>query len=91
MKQHGLAMCLTWVDDKLFIAHKDIIMKEKDSLSEHFKCDDVGELEDYVGCKIDIDRNEKKMTISQPVLVQSLVDMFGDIPQGRLVMTPAPP
>ena len=66
-------------------------MKEKDSLSEHFKCDDVGELEDYVGCKIDIGRNEKKMTISQPVLVQSLFDEFGDIPQGRLVNTPALP
>jgi hypothetical protein len=66
-------------------------MKEKDGLSEHFKCDDVGELEDYVGCKIDIDRKEKKMTISQPVLVQSLFDEFGDIPQGRMVLTPAPP
>jgi hypothetical protein len=83
-------MCLTWVDDKLFIAHKDIIKKEKDGLSKYFKCDDIGELEDYVGCKIEIDRSEKKMIISQPVLVQSLFDEFADIEQGRLLLTPAP-
>jgi hypothetical protein len=46
-------MCLTWVDDKLFIAHEDIIKKEKDGMSKHFKCYDVGELEDYVGCMIE--------------------------------------
>ena len=91
MKDYGLAMCLTWVDDKLFIAHKDKIMAEKDGLSKHFKCDDVGELEDYVGCKIDVDRENRKMTISQPVLVQSLFDEFGDIPQGKIVLTPAQP
>ena len=91
MKDYGLAMCLTWVDDKLFIAHKDKIMAEKDGLSKHFKCDDVGELEDYVGCKIDVDRENRKMTISQPVLVQSLFDEFGDIPQGKMVLTPAQP
>jgi hypothetical protein len=59
-----------------------LIKKENDGLSKHFKCDDVGELEDYVGCKIEIDR-------SQPVLVQSLFDEFADIEQGRLLMTHA--
>ena len=81
-------MCLTCIDE--FIAHKDIIKKEKDGLSKHFKCDDVGELEDYVGCKIEIDKTEKKMIISQPVLVQSLFDEFADVEQSRLLLTPAP-
>jgi hypothetical protein len=52
-EKFGWAMCLTWVDDKLFIAHEDIIKKEKDGMSKHFKCYDVGELEDYVGCMIE--------------------------------------
>jgi hypothetical protein len=90
-KEYGLCMCLTWVDDKLFIAHKDIIQREKDALKSYFKCDDVGELKDYVGCKIEIDRERRSMKISQPVLVQSLTDEFQDIPQGRHVLTPATP
>jgi hypothetical protein len=57
---------------------------------KHFKCVDIGELKDYVGCKIEIDRAEKKMIISQPVIVQSLFDEFADIEQGRLLLTPAP-
>jgi hypothetical protein len=36
-EKFGLVMCLKWVDDKLFIAHKDIIKKENNGLSKHFK------------------------------------------------------
>jgi hypothetical protein len=57
-KYTALEMCLTCIDE--FIAHKDIIKKEKDGLSKNFNCNDLSELDDYVGCKIEIDRSEKK-------------------------------
>ena len=31
-----------------------------------FDCDDVGELKEYVGCKLDQDWNKKEIRITQP-------------------------
>ena len=48
-------------------------------------------MEDYIGCKITIDHEERSVKFTQPVLVQSLNDEFEDIPQGVNPMTPARP
>ena len=87
----GLVMWLTWIHDKLCIAHRDCVKSEKEMLMQHFKCDDIGIIEDFIGCKIDIDHEERSLTMTQPVLVQSLTDKFEDIPQGAMPMTPAKP
>lgn len=87
----GLVMWLTWIDDKLCIANPAIIEREKEELKSHYKCDDVGPVEDYIGCKITIDHEERSVKFTQPVLVQSLNDEFEDIPQGVNPMTPARP
>ena len=88
---YGLVMWLTWIDDKLCIASQDIIEREKEELKTHYKCDDVGPVEDYIGCKITIDHEERSVKFTQPVLVQSLNDEFEDIPQGSNPLTPARP
>jgi hypothetical protein len=51
-----------------------------------FECDDLGELNEYVGCKIDRDEDSVKLT--QPVLIQSNEDGF-DLNKSRQVFTPA--
>jgi hypothetical protein len=84
-------MWLTWIDDKLCIANQDIIEQEKEELKSHYKCDDIGPVEDYIGCKITIDHEERSVKFTQPVLVQSLNDEFEDIPQGSNPLTPARP
>jgi hypothetical protein len=81
----GLVMWLTWINDKLCIANQDIIIeREKEELKSHYKCDDVGLVEDYIGCKITIDHDKRSLKFTQPVLVQSLNDEFEDIPQGSI-------
>jgi hypothetical protein len=57
----------------------------------HFKCDDVGEVKDYIGCKLDIDIEQGSLKMTQPVLVQSLTDEFEDIVQGKAPLVPAKP
>ena len=53
-----------------------------------FECDEVGELKEYVGCKIDWNKEEKWMKLTQPVLLQSFSDEF-DIEGGKNPVTPA--
>jgi hypothetical protein len=55
-------------------------------MKSRFECDDLGELNEYVGCKID--RNEDYVKFTQPVLIQSYEDEF-DLHKSRQVFTPA--
>jgi hypothetical protein len=82
---------LTWIDDKLCIANPGQVQTEKEEIKKHFKCDDIGEVKDYIGCKTEINQKEGYVKFTQPVLVQSLSDEFEDIPQGADPMTPAKP
>jgi hypothetical protein len=55
-------------------------------MKARFDCDDIGELTEYVGCKVELTQDYVRFT--QPVLLQSYVDEFS-IKSGRLVRTPA--
>jgi hypothetical protein len=48
----------------------------------------VGEMREYVGCRIE--RNDGYVKLTQPVLVQSFEDEF-EIPEGQAPKTPAEP
>lgn len=57
-------------------------------MKKRFDCDDIGELKEYVGCKIYHDREKRTLKITQPVLLQSLRDEFV-LPDGEPPITPA--
>ena len=42
-----------------------------------FDCDKVGVLNEYIGCKLDWNREQGSMKVTQPILLQSLKDEFG--------------
>ena len=52
-----------------------------------FECDEVEELQEYVGCKVEYNKNEKWLKLTQLVLLQSYSDKF-DLPDGRKPNTP---
>ncbi len=87
----GLVMWLTWIDDKLCIANAKRVEHEKELLKKHFKCDNVGRVKGYIGCKIDMSEDGWSLKMIQPVLVQSLTDEFKDILQGKSPTVPAKP
>jgi hypothetical protein len=64
---------------------------KKGLLERHFKCDDIGKVQDYIGCKIDIADDGRSLKMMQLVLVQSLTDEFEDIIQGKTPLVPAKP
>ncbi len=57
-RPEGVVIWLTWVDDNLVIAPPSIVEEEKGMMRQHFKCDDIGDSNEYFGCKID--QNRKK-------------------------------
>ena len=50
----GLVMWLTWIDNKLCIANAKHVVHEKELLKKHFNCNDIGKVQDHIGCMIDI-------------------------------------
>jgi hypothetical protein len=70
----GLIIWLSWIDDCLIAGNHDGVELAKEQMKQRFDCDDVGELKEYVGCKIE--RSEKAIRFTQPVLLQSFEDEF---------------
>lgn len=85
----GLLLWLSWVDDCLNVGEKQLVLKETGKLQSLFDCDDVGEMKEYVGCKVDWNKEERYMKISQPVLLQSYSDEFDLSEISNNVRTPA--
>jgi hypothetical protein len=78
------------VDDCLGTGPTDELKKAKAELMKIFACDDQGEMTEYIGCKIDYNKNDRYMKILQPVLIQSFEDEFG-VSSGEPIATPAVP
>jgi hypothetical protein len=60
-RENGIVICILWVDDCLLIGHKEEVSKYKDMMQQYFECEDIGELKEYVGCKID--RGTKRIRV----------------------------
>jgi hypothetical protein len=65
----GLVMRLAWIDDKLCTANAKLVEPKKELLKRHFKCDDIGKVQDHIGCKIDIADDGRSLKMTQPALV----------------------
>jgi hypothetical protein len=85
---YGLVLWLSWVDDCLVCGRREGVEEAKKGLMERFDCDDLGEMTEYIGCKIERDKDSMRLT--QPVLLQSFEDEF-NLPSGKPTMTPAEP
>ena len=72
-----LILWISWVDDCLVVGSKHQVLKAKEEMKSLFDCDDIGELKEYVGCKIDYDSHSGTVKFTQPVLLQSFRDEFG--------------
>ena len=48
----------------------------KDPMLKQFECDDVGFSVEYVGCKLNFDNEEKRLTFTQPVMIQCFSDEY---------------
>ena len=77
------------MDDLIAFGPKEDVLRNKEEFKKHFEVDDVGWMDEYVGCKVDVDRQNTTMKITQPVLLQSFHDEF-QLPE-KTYDTPAEP
>jgi len=87
---YGLVIWLSWVDDLFSTGSDEGLKVAKEEMKKRFDCEDVGELNEYVGCKIDYDKKEGALKMTQPVLLQSYRDEF-ELPDEEPPRTPATP
>lgn len=79
--RHGeLNLWASFIDDCINAGKRDRVREAKRKMFRKFECEDVGELREYVGIKIDRDYENGAMRLTQPVTLQSLEDEF-DIPE----------
>jgi len=71
----GPVIWLTWIYDCLIAGNEDGVKAAKEQMKQCFDCDDLGALTEYVGCRVD--RNKNSIKIAKPVLLQSFEDEFG--------------
>ena len=82
---------LSWVDDCLICGPHEQVEIAKQNMMKRFECDEVGELKEYVRCKVDYNHEEGWIKLTQPVLMQSYTDEFDLLPEGETPRTPATP
>jgi hypothetical protein len=41
-------------------------------MHQFFECEDIGELKEYLGCKIERNKGSKSLKIAQPVIIQRI-------------------
>ena len=88
---YGLVIWLSWVDDFLICGSEAGVLHSKAAMKEHFDCDDCGVLTEYIGCKVDIDREARSCKFTQPVLLRSFTDEFSVPHAPQPYSTPAAP
>ena len=88
--ENGLVLWLSWIDDCLYVGPDVDVKKARANILARFECDDVGELKEYLGCKIDRHMDGVGwIKLTQPVLLQSFEDEFEMEETGREAITPA--
>lgn len=85
----GLVLWLSWVDDCIVMGPQGSVLIAKEEMKKQFDCEDIGEIIEYIGCKVDYDKDERWVKLTQPVLMQSFTDEF-DLPDEAAPKTPAP-
>jgi hypothetical protein len=78
----GLVLWRLWVNDCLTVGNKEAVKQAKQQMMNHFDCDEIGELKEYVGHKVDINKEERAVImLMQLVLLQIFEDEF-KLPEG---------
>ena len=88
--ENSLVLWLSWIDDCLCVGPDVEVKKARADILARFECDDVGELKEYLGCKIDRHMEDVGwIKITQPVLLQSFEDEFEMEETRKEIFTPA--
>ena len=86
----GLVVWISWVDDCLVAGKKEGVIVAKNQMTARFDCEELGKVDEYVGCKVERNYEENSIKLTQPVMLQSFEDEF-NLPNGPAPNTAATP
>ena len=69
----GLIVWISWVDDCLVAGKKKGVIIAKGQMTPRFDCEEIGEVDEYIGCKVKRKHEENSIRLTQPVMLQSLL------------------
>ena len=76
-KAGEFAIWLSWIDDNLIVGPLQVVKNEGKKLAKEIEIRDVGELKEFIGYKIKVDKLEQLTKFTQPVITHSFLDKFG--------------
>jgi hypothetical protein len=85
---YGLVLWISWIDDCFVVGDRRGVEIAKKEFMERFDCDDIGNMDEYVGCKLVRNHEERWIKFLQPVLLQSYEDEF-ELPEEKKPAIPA--
>jgi hypothetical protein len=77
--REGLVLWVSWIDDWLVMGPTDSVKAARKQMTDRFNCDVLGNMDEYVGCKLVRNVIEGWLRFTQPVLLLSFEDEF-DLP-----------
>ena len=84
---NGLTVWLSWVDDNIAGGKSIDVKKAVKDMEDRFDCEHLGEMNEYLGCKIEHNKEKREIKFTQPVTIQSFTDEFKFVNKKRI--TPA--
>eukprot|EP00957_Ditylum_brightwellii_P083956 6381588-Ditylum_brightwellii.AAC.1 len=84
-----LILWMSWVDDCMVADPTSLVRKAKKDMMSQFECNKLGEMDKYVGCKVEQDHVAITIKLMQPVLLQSYSNEFELDEHGHMPTTPA--
>jgi hypothetical protein len=75
--KNKLVNWILWVDNCLLTKHKSKVNRYHAKMNSYFDSDNIEDLKEYVGCKIDKQERGNRLLITQPVIVRSFIDECG--------------
>ena len=51
--EDGLTLWISWADDCVSVGKKELGLVAKKGMTDQFDCDEVGELTEFIGCKLE--------------------------------------
>ena len=88
---YGLIIILSWIDDLLIFGKCEGVLHYNKKITDLIDCDDIGPLTDYIGNKIEFNRNERWVRLTQSVFLRSVKDEFTFSEPNKCPKTPAVP
>jgi hypothetical protein len=75
----GLVLWVSWINDCLVMGPTESVKATRKQMTDRFNCDVLGNMDEYVGCKLVRNVKEGWLRFMQPVLLQSFEDEL-DLP-----------